>query len=150
MLIDPQGRLKGGVWIETSGGKANHRIELSQKANYQYEYTGEVEGKKVEGTFTPSAKAWLASPVATASELARLLKKKGGFDLKQQEYMPGVDPTKPVDVQYLRDASGAVTVSRKTMRLAGNLAPDGRPEALEISAGPPRLTLQRAYVRGKL
>lgn len=150
VLIDPQGRLKGGVWIETSGGKTNHRIELSQKANHQYEYTGEVEGKKVQGTFTPSAKAWLASPVATASELARLLKKKGGFDLKQQEYLPGVDPTKPVDVQYLRDASGAVTVSMSTMRLVGNLAPDGRPEAFEVSAGPPRLTLQRAYVRGKL
>ncbi|WP_437554543.1 hypothetical protein WME97_21665 [Sorangium sp. So ce367] len=150
VLIDPQGQIKEGVWIETSGGKANHRIELSQKKNFEYEYSGEVEGKKVQGTFTPAAKAWLASPVATASALARLLKKKGSFDLKQQEYMPSVDPTKPVDVQYLRDASGAVTVSLKTMRLVGSLAPDGRPEAFEISAGPPKLTIQRAYVRGKL
>lgn len=150
VLIDAQGRVKGGVWIESSGGKANHRIELSQKANYQYAYSGEVEGKQVQGTFTPSAKAWLVSPVATASELARLLKKKGPFDLKQQEYAPSVDPTKPVDVQYARDASGSVTVSLGTMRLVGNLAPDGRPEAFELSAGPPRLTLQRAYARGKL
>ncbi|WP_437820932.1 hypothetical protein [Sorangium sp. So ce1078] len=150
VLIDAQGRIKGGVWIESSGGKANHRIELSQKTNYQYEYSGEVEGKQVQGTFTPSAKAWLASPVSTASELARLQKKKGPFDLKQQEYMPSVDPTKPVDVQYARDASGSVTVSLGTMRLVGNLAPDGRPEAFELSAGPPRLTLQRAYARGKL
>ena len=150
VLIDPQGRIKGGVWIETSRGKTNHRIELSQKKNFEYEYSGEVEGKQVRGTFTPAAKAWLTSPVATASALARLLKKKGAFDLKQQEYMPGVDPTKPVDVQYLRDASGAVTVSMRTMRLVGSLAPDGRPEALELSAGPPKLTIQRAYVRGKL
>ncbi|WP_437581386.1 hypothetical protein [Sorangium sp. So ce887] len=149
VLIDAQGRLKGGVWIESEGGKTNHRIELSQKTNYQYEYSGEVEGKKVQGTFTPSAKAWLASPVATASELARRLK-KGPFDLKQQEYMPSIDPTKPVDVQYARDASGSVTVSLGTMRLVGNLAPDGRPEAFELSPGPPGLTLQRAYARGKL
>ncbi|XXX82312.1 hypothetical protein WMF30_26490 [Sorangium sp. So ce134] len=150
VLLDAKGRIKGGVWIETSMGKVNHRIELAQKTNYQYEYSGEVEGKKVQGTFTPSAKAWLASPVATASELARLLKKKDGFDLKQQEYMPSVDPTSPVDVQYARDASGSVTVSVRTMRLVGSLAPDGRPEAFELSAGPPRLTLQRAYARGKL
>ncbi|WP_437603772.1 hypothetical protein [Sorangium sp. So ce590] len=149
VLIDAQGRLKGGVWIESEGGKTNHRIELSQKTNYQYEYSGEVEGKKVQGTFTPSARAWLASPVATASELARRLK-KGSFDLKQQEYMPSIDPTKPVDVQYARDASGSVTVSHGTMRLVGSLAPDGRPEAFELSSGPPGLTLQRAYARGKL
>ncbi len=149
VLIDAQGRLKGGVWIESEGGKTNHRIELSQKTNYQYEYSGEVEGKKVQGTFTPSAKAWLASPVATASELARRLK-KGPFDLKQQEYMPSIDPTKPVDVQYARDASGSVTVSLGTMRLVGKVAPDGRPEAFELSPGPPGFTLQRAYARGKL
>ncbi|WP_437594225.1 hypothetical protein [Sorangium sp. So ce1000] len=150
VLIDPEGHIKEGVWIETSAGKANHRIELSQKKNFQYAYSGEVEGKKVQGTFTPASKAWLASPVATASTLARLLKKKGSFDMTQQEYMPGVDPTKPTDVQYLRDASGAVTVSMSTMRLVGSLAPDGRPESLELSAGPPKLTIQRAYVRGKL
>ncbi|WP_437738156.1 hypothetical protein [Sorangium sp. So ce1335] len=150
VLIDPQGRLKGGIWIETSQGKANHRIELSQKKNFQYEYAGEVEGKKIQGTFTPAAKAWLASPVTTASDLARLLKKNGPFDLKQQEYMPNVDPTKPVDVQYARDASGAVTVNVSSVRMVGSLAPDGRPESFEVSAGPPKLTLQRAYTRGKL
>ncbi|WP_434048340.1 MULTISPECIES: hypothetical protein [Sorangium] len=150
VLIDPEGRIKGGVWVETSQGEVSHRIELSQKKNFQYGYAGEVEGKKVQGTISLAAKAWLASPVATASELARLLKKKGAFDLKQQEYMPSVDPTKPVDVQYLRDASGSVTVNMSTVRLVGSLAPDGRPEAFEVSAGPPRLTLQRAYVRGKL
>ncbi|WP_437641589.1 hypothetical protein [Sorangium sp. So ce854] len=150
VFIDPEGRVKGGIWIETSQGKVNHRIELTQKKNFQYEYAGEVEGKKVQGTFSLAAKAWLASPVATASELARRLRKKGGFDLKQQEYAPSIDPTKPVDVQYLRDASGAVTVNASSMRLVGSLAPDGRPESFEVSSGPPGLTLQRVYTRGKL
>ncbi|MGK4004572.1 hypothetical protein WMF31_18205 [Sorangium sp. So ce1036] len=150
VLVDAAGRLRGGVWIESSEGKANHRIELSQKANFQYEYSGEVEGKKVQGTFSPAAKAWLPSPIGTASALARLLKKKGSFDFKQQEYAPSIDPTKPVDVRYQRDASGTVSVSVRTMRLVGSLAPDGRPESFEVASGPPKLTLQRAYVRGKL
>lgn len=150
VLLDAQGRVKGGIWIETSQGKVNHRIELSQKKNFEYEYAGEVEGKKVQGTFSLATKAWLTSPVATASELARRLKKKGAFELKQQEYAPSVDPTKPVDVQYTRDASGAVTVNTSAMRLVGSLASDGRPESFEVSSGPPGLTIQRAYTRGKL
>lgn len=152
VVIDAAGRLRSGIWVELSGGKTNHRIELSQKGNFQYAYSGEVQGKKVEGTFSPATKAWLPSPIATAAELARLLKKKGPFDLKQQEYSPGIDPTKPVEVRYQRDASGAVSVSFLTMRLVGSLAPDGRPEALEVASGSgsPGLTLQRAYVRGKL
>ena len=56
----------------------------------------------------------------------------------------------PPVVQYARDASGSITVSLGTMRLVGNLAPDGRPEAFELSPGPPGFTLQRAYARGKL
>ncbi|WP_104987401.1 hypothetical protein [Sorangium cellulosum] len=150
VLLDAQGRIKAGLWVEMAGGKANHRMELSQKAGSQYEYAGEVEGKRVQGSFTAPGKSGLASPVSIASELARLMKDKGPFDVKQQEYEPGMDPTKPTEVRYARDPSGAVTVSFLTMRLTGALAPDGRPEAFEISAGPPRLTLQRAHSRGKL
>ena len=71
-----RGGVKESVWMETSGGEERTPFELSQKKNSSTRTRERYEGKKIQGTFAPAAKAWLASPVATASALARLLRRK--------------------------------------------------------------------------
>lgn len=150
VILDADGRIQKGIWFESSDGKESRRIELSRKKNFQYEVSGEADGKKVSGTLTVAGKKWLASPLSTARELARLAKGKGPFELKQQEYEPGVNPSELVEIRYARDASGALTMTLGKMQLSGKLAPDGRWETIEAPAGEAKLTFQRAHAAGKL
>lgn len=150
--VGPDDLLSGGVWVSASAGHVDLNLQLERTKGGSYHYSGEVQGKKIQGDFVTKDKKGLPSGLVIARQLAAKAKGKGAYSIEVAGYHPEIDPTKPVPQQYSRNKDDAPSVIRGKLgniTLTGTLDEDGLTKNAEIPVGALSMALERAFIRGK-
>jgi hypothetical protein len=153
-LIDSRGRLVRGAWAKAEGKTLVHKVRVSSRDKRgTYDFEGEVGGKPVKGELRSRDKGGIASSVASILRLRDLAAKPAGFDIKQDEYDPGVDPQRLTETRYVRtktDGQGQLRVITAGRELGAELDPDGRIRDITFKEGASTVHIERIFTRGKL
>jgi hypothetical protein len=93
---DVKGVVKDGTFITNQNGESILQLDL-EKTKRGYAYAGTVQGKQVNGDF--KVRRSLLGTYAAEKRFKTLkVGKKQTF--QQNEYLPSLDPTNPVEVKY--------------------------------------------------
>ena len=152
-IIDEKGYLEQGRWVEASGGQLEMNIGLTRAKGGAYRYEGELHGKAIKGEFKTKDPKGLPSSVATAHRLAREGRKAEGVSVKEQRYLPDLDPTKPYEVSYNRkkeEPAGVFHLEAGKLKLTGHVDEQGLFDLLELPVGAASVTFKREHIRGKI
>jgi hypothetical protein len=151
-VVDQDLRLENGVWVTASGGHVDLNVQLKRAKGGSYHYTGEVQGKKIEGDFKTKDGKGLPSSMSIARELSTRGKGAAPFSFETATYHPSLDPTIPMVTKYFRERGDADSSVRQQMgktTITGILDELGVMKKGEMPIGGASLTLERTFVRGK-
>jgi hypothetical protein len=151
--LDRAGLLVSGAWAESTGGQLGTNVKLELTKGHTYRYEGQVQGKKIEGTFTTKDGKLLPSVVSSAKLLARHAKGAEPFSLLEAGYHPDLDPTAPYPFKYLRikgDAARSARMEGGSIRMEGVLDERGLFEQAHMGAASTTVDFDRAFLRGSL
>jgi hypothetical protein len=147
-VTDRSGNLVALGYAEAENGELASNVELERSKERQYAFTGKHAGKDVKGSFRSKGKQGPLTWTGVAGELRRSLLAGKAKELTLEEYHPGVDPTKPVQVIYRRGEGRAVTMVLGALEMKGVLDENGLLDHGELPMGSHKLTFTRAFVRG--
>lgn len=150
--VDAEERLASGLWVNASGGQVDLNITVKRTKGASYHYAGQVQGKKIDGTFSTKDGKGLASELFSVRELERRSKGKAPYSFEVAYYRPGTDPTRPITERYSREGSDAPeTVHAKvgSTMIHGTLDELGLMKTAEFPIGGMSLTFERAFIRGR-
>lgn len=152
-MLDKNGRIAGGKWVEAEAGEITLNVDLERVKGNAYRYQGTVQGKAVSGEFRSKSPQGLVGQVAVANLLKAKLAAGKPFTLAEQEYSPGLDPTTPLDVSYVReqgDPDRQVRHQAGDLKMTGTVDEAGMTSEFVIALGAQQLTAKRVFVQGKL
>lgn len=151
-LIDTDLRLESGAWVEGSGGHIDLNVQAKRGKGGSYHYTGEVQGKKIEGDFKAKDTKGLHSALSVAKELSAKARGSNAFSFEAPSYHPGLDPTAPIVSRYYRergDAPSSVREQLGKMTMTAVLDELGLMQKGEMPIAGVSLSFERAFSRGK-
>jgi hypothetical protein len=93
---DVKGVVRDGTFISNQNGESVLQLDL-EKTKGGYAYAGTVQGKQVNGDF--KVRQPLLGMYA-AEKHFKSIKSTKKQEFQQNEYLPSLDPTKPVEVKY--------------------------------------------------
>ncbi len=154
-LIDSHGRLVRGAWGKAAGKTLVHKLKLSARDKRgTYDYEGEVGGKPVKGELrSHDPHGGVASSLAAVLRLRGLAGKPAALDIKQEEYIPEIDPTRLTETRYTRtksDPGGQLKVIAGQREAGAVVDADGRTRDVTFKAGASTIRIERIFARGKL
>lgn len=153
LTLDKDGAVSRAQYFEGENGRSTLDIELEREKGAKYAYSGELHGKKLQGTAsTKTPKGW-SGPTIEARELKRRLKEGKPFTWVVETYKPEVNPTRFEEYSVSRTAKDGprdVYVKAKQFEIAGNVDEAGLMEKGAANVGPVTLLLERAFIRGSL
>jgi hypothetical protein len=154
-LIDAKGRLVRGGWAKADGKTLLHKLHLTARDKPGvYDYEGEVAGKPVKGELrSHDPRGGVASSLASALRLRGLAGKPAGFDIKQEEYVPEIDPQRLTEARYVRAKGapeGQLRVISGGRELGATVDAEGRTRDVTFKTGSSTIRIERVFARGKL
>jgi len=154
-LIDGHGRLVRGAWAKADGKTLVHKVQLAARDKRgTYDYQGEVGGKPVKGEVrSRDPRGGVASSLASALRLRSRATKPQAFDIKQEEYIPEIDPQRLTEARYVRAKGapeGQLRVITGGRELGTTVDADGRTRDVTFKAGASTVRIERIFARGKL
>jgi hypothetical protein len=154
-LIDVHGRLVRGAWAKAEGKTLVHKVRLTARDKRgTYDYEGEVRGKPVKGELhSRDPRGGVASSLASVLRLRGLAGKPAAVDIKQEEYIPEIDPLRLTEARYTRtkgDPGGPLKVIAGEREVGATLDDDGRTRDVTFKIGTSTVRVERIFSRGKL
>lgn len=123
-----------GNYLSYRGTTKAYEIELQRGRSGAYGYTGDVEGKAVDGRFTPEGP--LASNYEVLLRLQGARLGSGPTRFRLDEYRPRRDPTRTQSVEYVLDAATSSLARREGSNTDTWSIDDGLPSGSRVTDGP--------------
>jgi len=113
-----------------------------------------LRGKPVKGELhSRDPRGGVASSLASVLRLRGLAGKPAGVDIKQEEYIPEIDPLRLTEARYTRgkgDPGGQLRVIAGEREVGTTLDADGRTRDVTFKVGTSTVHIERIFARGKL
>jgi hypothetical protein len=141
---DARGVLQRGTYISAVDGSVILRVQVERGAK-AYSYTGQRAAQTLEGHF--AAERVLTQPAIAARLVSDVLRGTKP-SVTAFEYHPGIDPTRPLEIQYTPSAGARTRVSWSygETPLEGDLDESGWLSRYEAPFGPGVLRADRLLV----
>jgi hypothetical protein len=147
-VVDRQGGVLVGAYSSVKDGQVQYSVRVDRTGEGQYGFKGERKGKPVEGSFRSRGKRGLISSLAATDEVRKTLLSGKAADLTIEEYHPGSDPSRTVDVIYRRKEGRTVTFQFDGVEMSTVRDDRGQIEKAAITAGTQQVSVDRVFVRG--
>jgi hypothetical protein len=148
-ITDAKGQLLEMEYAKVENGELQVRASAKKEKGSTWRYEGTHSGKKLQGTFQ-APRGGLTTELAMTGAVKKLMAASSPRPLAFALYVPGLDPTAPVTMEYVREAArpNALTVKLGSMQLAAQVDPSGLLERYEVAMGSATMVQERAFVRG--
>jgi hypothetical protein len=146
-FFDTDGNLRFLSAVEVEDDQLTTEIEAERATDGRYLVKGKHGGEEVKGAFRSKGKRGPLTWSASSRELRKLLAGKVR-ELSLEEYHPGFDPIRPMQVVYRRGEGRAVTMTFGPIEVKATLDENGLIEQAEVPMGDLRVTSRRAFLRG--
>jgi hypothetical protein len=148
---DRSGQLLEYVHVKATGGDVELVMKLKRLSAGEYSYSGKQNGKPVSGKFKTKTKLGPATNLAIAKNIREQLLTGKATSFKAEEYVPGLDPTAPIEALYEVESKEQrkVRASFGPAKIDGTVDPRGLLEKTEMQMGSANITEERLSFEGK-